>query len=532
MSADAVQPPADASSNSLEEDLVAYLDGELDDEASRRIEQLLSRDAQVRMKLQHLERTWHLLDHLDRAEPEEAFTRTTLEMVAVAAEEDLVETRAALPRRRRRRWLVGGASLLVAAAAGFLLVATVRPNPNRQLLEDLPILENLDPYRQVEELAFLRLLAREGLFAPADAPAVAAASRPLDDLFAERRERLEQMTRADKERLLRAQSRFSALPLAEQSQLRQLNRELAAASDSDRLQSVMRAYYDWLLVLAPYQRLELNELSAEKRVERVKRLMQDPKVHARRQQKKKEPPRIDTVKRAVQEQARRLGKWLDPKDVEGLFAWSAEMTDRHGQQLLAQLPSGRRRGIEQQISNVRDPQRRRQIFGWLWLQWQASNPDKPFPLSDDDLGQLRGRLSPATRQKLESKTPQEQWRIVAEWIALLQQERPYLRNPDQLISQETEEELALFFEHVLSQEEQDRLLTLPGDQMLRELWREYAQSKISKAPGRGGEAGRRNPLAKAPKTGKAAATQPFAPNPPSKVAPPKGPKKDRTMPEA
>lgn len=163
MSEEPLHPDADQASPG-EEDLVAYLDGELDDPSSRRIEQLLATDPKVRGDLQRLERTWHLLDQLDRVTPDEEFTRTTLEMVAVAAEEDLQEQQVQVPRRRRRRWLIGGVALLAAAAAGFLTVTLARPSPNQRLLEDLPVLENLDPYRQVDSLEFLRLLDREGLF--------------------------------------------------------------------------------------------------------------------------------------------------------------------------------------------------------------------------------------------------------------------------------------------------------------------------------------------------------------------------------
>ena len=93
----------------LDEELVAYLDGELDAESGRRIEALLASDAAVRRRLQSLERTWDLLDELDAAPLGEPFTQTTLEMVAVAARQEIEKSRAEAPRRRRR-WLlaVGG----------------------------------------------------------------------------------------------------------------------------------------------------------------------------------------------------------------------------------------------------------------------------------------------------------------------------------------------------------------------------------------------------------------------------------------
>jgi anti-sigma factor RsiW len=150
--------------SSLEEQLVAYLDGELDPEASRRIEERLAAEPEVREALNRLERTWEMLDELGATPVGESFTRTTLEMVTVAAEEDVRRELAAAPLRRRRRlWLIG-AGILATAAAGFLAAYLNMPNPNRQLLQDLPVLDNFDEYRQAEDVKFLRMLKDEKLF--------------------------------------------------------------------------------------------------------------------------------------------------------------------------------------------------------------------------------------------------------------------------------------------------------------------------------------------------------------------------------
>jgi anti-sigma factor RsiW len=163
MSHDASPPEPTPASPSTDEELVAYLDGELDAQGCRRLEQLLASDPQVRQRLQDLEQTWQLLDHLERCDVDEGFTRSTLEMVAVAAEEEVrqIESRS----RRLGRWLLGTGGLAAAAAAGFLAVVLLRPDPNRRLLEDLPVLENFDEYRQVDDIDFLRELDRQGLFA-------------------------------------------------------------------------------------------------------------------------------------------------------------------------------------------------------------------------------------------------------------------------------------------------------------------------------------------------------------------------------
>jgi anti-sigma factor RsiW len=156
--------PANADS-SLEEQLVAYLDGELDATASERIEALLSTDAGVRQTLQQLNRSWDLLDELDRPDLDQRFTQSTLEMVTLAASEDVQQVQASLPRQRRRRWAIAVGGLAAAGLVGFLAVALLMPDRNRELVRDLPVLEGLDQYRNVDSIEFLRMLRREGLFA-------------------------------------------------------------------------------------------------------------------------------------------------------------------------------------------------------------------------------------------------------------------------------------------------------------------------------------------------------------------------------
>lgn len=159
------QQPANADA-SIEERLVAYLDGELSADAGRQVEEMLAGDPKVRQTLQGLDRTWELLDQLETPQAAENFTRSTLEMVAVAAAEDTERSRIEASRSRRRRWVIVGGSLLAASVAGFLVVGeALWPDPNRKLIDDLPVLENLDEYRQIDDVQFLRTLHEQGVFA-------------------------------------------------------------------------------------------------------------------------------------------------------------------------------------------------------------------------------------------------------------------------------------------------------------------------------------------------------------------------------
>ncbi|NLE38613.1 MAG: hypothetical protein GX621_11360 [Pirellulaceae bacterium] len=155
-----------------DEQLVAYLDGELDDDTARRIETLASDDGRLRERLEELGAAWKLLDQLDRAETEGAFTESTMELVAVAAEQDARRREMEVPRRRRRRRAMMVGSLALASCVGFAAVAMLRPDPNRMLLDDLPVIENVDEYLRIlgndgridEDVAFLKKLHEAGLF--------------------------------------------------------------------------------------------------------------------------------------------------------------------------------------------------------------------------------------------------------------------------------------------------------------------------------------------------------------------------------
>jgi hypothetical protein len=105
-----------------------------------------------------------MLDEIPRTEVDESFARTTVEMVAVSGADGIQELRQQTLRRTQRAWALGVAGVGLAAAAGYLVVWFFLDAPNRQLVRDLPIIENLDAYRDAESVDFLRALAHDELF--------------------------------------------------------------------------------------------------------------------------------------------------------------------------------------------------------------------------------------------------------------------------------------------------------------------------------------------------------------------------------
>ncbi len=434
-----------------DEQLVAYLDGEMDAATARGIEQRLADDDLLRSRLHELDRTWQLLDQLETDAAGRDFTRTTLELVAAAGQED--QRGAVAPGHRARRAVFGAAALLAAGLAGFLAVAALRPDPNPRLLNDLPVLQNLETYRAIDRFEFLAALHAAGLFSePASDDEETVERGPILSPDAAR-DRIEAMSPAEKGQLRRRQEQFAALDAAHQTRLRRLAADLAAAPDAETLQTVATGYYRWLKALPPIARAELIELGPHERVAKIE----------------------STVARQAEERIKRLG----PDDARALGQWLSGLSDR----MIDALPESAQARIRQET----DPQRRRgAVFMFLQSGRSPDGARRPLEevLDESDLTALRAELTEPTRSELQRHPVPEQWRIVREWIPQLMRHRFSSRGPRGVLPGFEEHGLAEFFEHELDDAELDRLLALPADEMQRELQRLYLQrSKPGTAPG-------------------------------------------------
>lgn len=144
--------------------LVAYLDGELDEDAARAIERRLSSEPQYQQRLRQLQRAWDLLDELPRAEATETFTRSTVEIVALNVEKELAASQGLVDRRRWTWRIVVPVALVGLLAVGFAVGKWLWPSPDRELIQDLRVVENVELYLQADSLDFLKQLEREQLF--------------------------------------------------------------------------------------------------------------------------------------------------------------------------------------------------------------------------------------------------------------------------------------------------------------------------------------------------------------------------------
>lgn len=158
--------------NELREDLVAYLDGELDENNVQAVEKTLANNNVVRHDLEQLSRTYDLLDFLPKASVSQEFTAKTMTMVSLRTSQVWPNENAwKIGLRRAFLLLVWVGALSASAYAGFHFTTRLVKTEADILVEDLPTIERLDQLQEVENMKFLEKLEQSHLF---DAPRRAA----------------------------------------------------------------------------------------------------------------------------------------------------------------------------------------------------------------------------------------------------------------------------------------------------------------------------------------------------------------------
>ena len=341
-----------------DEQLVAYLDGELSGDESRAIQQLLAENPAARQRLYELQHTWDLLGKLERCVPNRVSRRARWKWLPPRQCDDVRQSQAVGPPRWRR-WLPGVLLALGAALAGFLAVAWLWPNPNRQWLADRPIVENLDAYRHVADIRFLKMLSQEHLFdqdrLPADEPRPAATVEEED---------LHTAASGSRPWMPRGNSNCGSWmpPLR--------TRRSPRTSGGDW---ALRTLHD----LNSYRREELVGLEPEDRLARVKTLLN--------------------------EQAQEESKRLKPEEAAALWDWMEHYAAKRAERLAEKVPPER----SKHLAEMSPSDRNRTLFGLMWYRWQLGGGKRGPLFTETDLAEMSACLSPQTRQRLDALPPEQ-----------------------------------------------------------------------------------------------------------------------------
>lgn len=150
-------------------ELVAYLDGELSDGDSSRVERQLAIDAPLRRYADTLDRTWQLLDSLGETTASGEFTQKTLASLnAVLPDDDSAADAsqswsslfAGIPIVKICLWMAVG---FAGSSAGLLLSRTTSPqkseSEDKRLLRQLDLLQDYEKLYSIPSAEFLKQVA-------------------------------------------------------------------------------------------------------------------------------------------------------------------------------------------------------------------------------------------------------------------------------------------------------------------------------------------------------------------------------------
>ncbi|WP_435005447.1 anti-sigma factor family protein [Tundrisphaera lichenicola] len=136
--------------------LVAYLDGELNEAQTRAISAKLAQSTTARREVAAFQKTWDMLDLLPRTEASDDFASRTLTFATVGGVPG--ERMASAASAMARTIGIGVAyatTLALMSVVGYFLVARLWPDPTARLARDLPIAESLDEYLDVGSIEYL-----------------------------------------------------------------------------------------------------------------------------------------------------------------------------------------------------------------------------------------------------------------------------------------------------------------------------------------------------------------------------------------
>lgn len=147
------------------ENLVAYLDGELEETDSQLIDRILAKSDVARHEVEALSRAWEMLDLLPRPKASSEFTEktmTTLRLNEIPS--NITDQPWFLYVRRGAVATVWLAAIALSGIIGLLATWQWYPNPSKDLLNELPVVKHLDIYSEVDSIEFLEALHRDGVF--------------------------------------------------------------------------------------------------------------------------------------------------------------------------------------------------------------------------------------------------------------------------------------------------------------------------------------------------------------------------------
>lgn len=452
----------------INEQLTAYLDGELSGEELVAVEQRLLDDPDYLAQMQQLQQSWDLLDVLPPTHGYDAFVKTTMELVVQDSGGE-PSANAFLGWGFLTKVLMFLFIPGAVFASGFAVTQQQNTAPFRRLIQDLPLIENHDRYAKLNlELDFLTRLHEASLFTPdgvlpfesdpwSDPPAellfggdssgdAATSSETMKD----RKVRLQQMEPRQLEALKRNKEKFDQLSQSRRDAIAAFHQQLLDQENKTQLFKTMVAYYDWLKSLGATERIEvLDQVDVDRRIEMIARIVD---------------------RQNLREFGKAGATMLPAADAEPFFKWYEGFLKQQKSKIV-QSANRLYLKIYRKQSGGNDPPAHRfrrfqrtslsQKIGFMF-QWEQRLMEEL--VDEDDVHDLRNQLSLDANEILDSNDSREdQKSLIVSWIDAANQAK-FNIDPERLKE----------FYRTLAKMQRDELDSLsPSDwkDQLRELYR-------------------------------------------------------------
>jgi hypothetical protein len=231
-----------------------------------------------------------------------------------------------------------------------------------------------------------------------------------------------------------------------------LDADLKKDEDSEELRRVMREYYEWWKAQPLNVRAELSSIASP--AERVKKI-----EDLRREEQKREAMNRNSLK-------------LTKQDGQVLWDWMMESTNKFAENYRKTLLKEKAKEKIKEWDS-KSPQERR---GFIMHSLERSIP------SAEEMAELRSKLSPEVKAKLEPMSVGDQWKALRDGMqsAFRRQMAGRWGRPGMFVD---EKELEEFFDSdKINPIERERLLDLPPEQLHNQLQGLYIRWKMSNEP--------------------------------------------------
>ena len=285
----------EAVADDVDEQLVAYLDGELTPQERSALDSRLGRDAALRSRLRELQHGWDLLDELPMATPSPILLESTLRMAALEASGNRGDAARsdrgskASDRRRGRGWgfdrrfspILLVLAAVVCFAVGVAASWTSESVRFRDQLNRLPVALHVDAYLHASDLDWMRELA--GMKNWQHAVAVAehfgewdfSLHHQIDQASPLQRQAiLRELPIEDQQVVMEAWQRYERLGPEEVARVSSVADRVAAQSDATDLLATMDRYARWRDSLPAPTRDQISQAAPDDRITLVDQELQ------------------------------------------------------------------------------------------------------------------------------------------------------------------------------------------------------------------------------------------------------------------